>query len=283
MTYPNPMIDARAAARLATQRRVVWLDCRFSLADYSAGRRAWRRARIPGAQHLDMEIDLSGRKTGSNGRHPLPSAADMTRSLRRAGAKASDTLVLYDDNMAGAARAWWLSVFFGLTDVRVLDGGLAAWRSAGFPIDTRPSQAVSEGDISLTNGDSDLIVTVDALARHVRRGDACLVDAREAVRYRGEQEPIDPVPGRIPGAINLPWTTALLHGRMRSATAQRRRWRHIPSTVTPIMYCGSGVTASVNLLSMAIAGRPLGQLYAGSYSEWVADSSRRIARDSAVA
>lgn len=280
MRHTNPMIDARTAVKLATQQRVVWLDCRFSLADFSAGKRAWHRARIPGAQHLDMETDLAGPKTGSNGRHPLPSAEEMTRSLQRAGVNASDTLVLYDDNMAGVARAWWLTVFFGISNVRVLDGGLAAWRSAGFSVDTRPPPMPAAGSITLTAENRDLVVTVDELSQRIRRGGACLVDAREAVRYRGEQEPIDPVPGRIPGAINVPWTTALLRGQMQSEPAQRSRWRHIPWTVTPIMYCGSGVTASVNLLSMTVAGRPLGRLYAGSYSEWSADSTRRIERDS---
>ena len=280
----TPMISASAAKVLHTENTAVFIDCRFSLADHGAGVRDWYRLRIPGARHLHMENDLAGHCTGSNGRHPLPNPVQFEKSLRRVGINAGDTIVLYDDQrLAGAARAWWLMTYFGIRLVRILDGGFRAWRAAGGPVDaTIPAATVPTGDIGIKQPNRELVADKHEVIAALKRGRP-VVDAREPVRFRGEAEPIDPVAGRIPGATNRPWTdVTTTSGLVYPQAIQRARWRLAPTGQTPVLYCGSGVTASVNALSRVIAGLPPGAVYAGSYSEWCADPQLPIARDKAL-
>ena len=230
--------------------RVV--DCRFALGDPDAGRRAYRAGHIDGAVFLDLDTDLSGPVgEGLGGRHPLPSAEAFQAAARRAGIGAATTVVAYDDgNTGGAARLWWLLRHFGSDRVAVLRGGFAAWTGPTSDGD----EIVDPGDF-LTTPRTDDLVDVDGVAALLRHPQRLLVDARAPERYRGEVEPIDPVPGHIPGAVNVPFAGG------------------VPADVAGaeqelVVYCGSGVTACVVLLDLAAQGRDDAKLYAGSYSEW---------------
>ena len=276
----QPIISAQEALRRHIAGNARFIDCRFSLADHDAGVRDWTRLRVPNSQHLHMEHDLAGHCTGFNGRHPLPSSRAFETSLRRAGISGGDAIVLYDDQrLAGASRAWWLLRYFGVANVHIIDGGFRAWRAAGGPVTTTTPVKNRPGNIRIEATNESLIVTKSQIAASIS-GFQPIVDAREPVRFRGEAEPIDPIPGRIPTATNLPWTDVTTpEGFVYPEAMQRARWRLTPESPPPILYCGSGVTASVNALSRVIAGLCPGVLYAGSYSEWCSDPSMPIARD----
>lgn len=279
MAPSSPIIDIEQAADLTD---AVWLDCRFQLSDTDAGRRAWLAGRIPGAQHLDMESDLAGECSGRNGRHPLPDRASLQAALRRAGACEDRPLVAYDDQrLAGSARLWWLLNYFGCDRLRLLNGGFSAWRAAGREIDISAPVAATPGDLTLGDGDPAMLATMAEVADFSANGGAILIDAREPERFAGRHEPIDPVAGRIPGAINKPWLEVSNDdGTLKPAAFQRARWRDIGEDQAVVQYCGSGVTAAVNALSMVVAGRRPGKIYAGSFSEWCADPVNPVARDS---
>ncbi|MEM7277248.1 MAG: sulfurtransferase [Pseudomonadota bacterium] len=258
----------------------VVFDCRFSLASFAEGPAAFDEGHICGAEHLNMETDLSGPKTPGAGRHPLPEKAALQARLRAAGVNDDSHIVLYDSNrFAGAARAWWLLTYFGFKQVHILDGGLPAWEAAGEALDDTSSPTRPEGNVTLNEGNADMRV----LMTDVQAGlDASktLVDARELERFQGLAEPIDPVAGRIPGAVNLPWQgIADAQGLALSGAQLAARWDALQLAGTPVHYCGSGVTAAVNALSLALAGRDIGQMYCGSFSEWCAQESNTVEHD----
>ena len=254
-------------ARLRDGEAVVIADCRFQLADPEAGPKAWRAGHLPGSYHLHLDHDLSGPRTNQGGRHPLPTAEAFTATMRGIGLRHDMLLVACDDGShAGAARLWWLARYFGHRNTRVLDGGIAAWTRAGYPLD-EAAPASGYGDFSARPDDSMRIAFAGVQAR---RADLKLVDARDPRRYAGLEEPVDPRGGHIPGAWNLPWQGAMdAAGCMLDAAAQRQRWSLLAEdTRQPVMYCGSGVTACVNLLALEIAGIHGALLYAGSWSDW---------------
>jgi thiosulfate/3-mercaptopyruvate sulfurtransferase len=269
-----------AAQLRATTAATVIFDCRFSLMDHSMGQREFHSGHIPGAFHLDMEKDLAGEKTGTNGRHPLPLRLDLQKVLRAAGVDETTNVVIYDANrFAGAARAWWLMRFFGLTRVQLLDGGFAAWRDAGFDVESGSARPRAPGNITLAAGSRTMVARRNEILSDVRQGSGSLVDAREPARYAGLEEPIDPVAGRIPGARNLPWIDITDQaGRVAKADALRTLWEKTDTGEDPIVYCGSGVTASVVLLARTLAGLPGGRLYPGSWSEWCAHEQSPVER-----
>jgi thiosulfate/3-mercaptopyruvate sulfurtransferase len=219
---------------------VVVVDCRWSLTDPDAGRRAWEEGHVPGAAHLDVGRDLSG--PPGDGRHPLPSPAFIERAGIGPG-----TVVAYDEGNGGAARLWWLLRHFGHPDPRVLEGGWATWRG---PVSTDTAVATASSRFVPVERDDDIVTAEQILANP----GFDLVDARAPGRYRGEEEPIDPVAGHIPGARNVPFTQPL---------------SEIAAALGPdsVAYCGSGVTASVLVLAAASAGRSI-RLYPGSWSQW---------------
>jgi thiosulfate/3-mercaptopyruvate sulfurtransferase len=231
--------------------RYQFVDCRWELGKPESGRELYLGGHIPGASFLDVERELSA-PPGEGGRHPLPAGEDFAAAASRAGIGPGVLVVAYDQGMTGgAARLWWLLRHFGHDDVAVIDGGIAAWKGplrAGEE-DVEPSRFEPRP----RTGD-----TIDADELLARRGDPRLVvlDARAPERYRGEVEPIDPTPGHIPGARNLPYTDA-------SALPE-----DILAAEDIAVYCGSGVTACVDVLALAAAGRPDARLYAGSWSEW---------------
>jgi thiosulfate/3-mercaptopyruvate sulfurtransferase len=253
--------------------RLVLLDVRWRL-DAPDGRPAYREAHLPGAVYVDLERELAGPPGGVAGRHPLPPADRLQEAARRWGVRQDSVVVAYDDlGGMSAARAWWLLRDAGVRDVRVLDGGIAAWRRAGLPVESG-DVVPAPGDVTLRPG---LLPVLDADG--AAAFDGALLDARAGERYRGEVEPIDPRAGHIPGAISAPTAGNLdADGRFLPPEALRSRFTDLGVDLDgPVAaYCGSGITASHELLALAVAGVDAA-LYPGSWSAWSSDPSRPAA------
>lgn len=243
---------------------VVILDCRFNLADKSLGYQQYRESHLPGAFYFDLENDLSGAKGKHGGRHPLPNPEELAQKLRDAGVSQQSLVVVYDDSrMAYAARAWWLLRYLGHENVAILDGGYQAWCNAGGALDRREpfikGGTFKPGDPLVSYIDySELVENSDHLT---------VVDSRESRRYAGLEEPIDPVAGHIPGAVNYFWQEVTdEQGFIKPLDWQQQRWKELAGQEI-VVYCGSGVTACVNLLSLHLSGIQA-KLYPGSWSDW---------------
>lgn len=261
---------------------LVILDCRFALEDADYGQRSYAEGHIAGAHFADLERDLSGPVVkGRTGRHPLPDPQRLVERLREWGVDNDSQMVLYDDGPgAFAARAWWLLAWLGKRDaVFILDGGLKAWHAAHLPLSLDPP-ARREGAFS---GEPDMKLLIDAthLGKRLNDPTLTLIDARGLPRFRGEVELIDPVAGHIPGAQCAAFTDNLgADGRFLPADTLKQRFAEKLAGRSPqdlVAYCGSGVTACHNLFALALAGYPLGRLYAGSWSEWINDPQRGVA------
>ena len=283
MNFATLISAPQLAQRMATQE-VLIVDCRHDLADLQRGAREYAQGHIPGAIQADLQHDLSDLSKAGLGRHPLPDAAAFSAVLARWGWRAGLPVVAYDaaSGALAAARAWWMLRLSGARDVAVLDGGIAAWTAAGFPLSSEvPQRAPTTVDVRF---DPAQIVYTSQLRQLQQNPQMLLIDARAAARYRGEVEPIDPVAGHVPGAVNRPFSDNLAaDGRFKPAADLRAEFAallgaHAPQQV--IHMCGSGVTACHNLLAMAVAGLPGSRLYPGSWSEWVADPTRPVARGS---
>ena len=268
MPYTTIVAAAELAAHLHDPDWVI-VDCRFDLLDIAAGERRYAEGHVPGAVYAHLDRDLSGARqpAGEGGRHPLPSPADLTRTFGGWGIGRGVQVVAYDEQSGHyAARLWWLLRFMGHEAVAVLDGGWPGWLAAGLPVAAGASEA---GVARLFEGAPHF---EQAVAGEQIEGAPRLVDARAPERYRGETEPLDPVAGHIPGALNRPYTANWdAAGQWRAPAALLAEFLDLLGD-TPaeesVFYCGSGVSACVNLLAMARAGLPLGRLYAGSWSEW---------------
>jgi thiosulfate/3-mercaptopyruvate sulfurtransferase len=259
------------------------VDCRHELSNVDAGRQQYKGGHIPGAVFADTEHDLSGRKTGSNGRHPLPERAALEALFSSWGVGSQSQIVAYDASGGPfAARLWWLARWLGHARVAVLDGGWQAWMAA---TDWSSTEA-PEREPGRFVARASLAPALDAaqVLALLGRSDQPLVDARAAERYEGRVEPLDPVAGHIPGALNRPWQDNLEQGRFKSPDVLRRDFEQLlggkPITQVTVL-CGSGVTACHHLLAMEHAGLAGARLYPGSWSEWVADPSRPVATGAA--
>ncbi|WP_319462326.1 sulfurtransferase [Micromonospora sp. RTP1Z1] len=254
----------------------VLLDVRWRLVG-PPGRDDYAAGHLPGAVFVDLDTELCGRP-GAAGRHPLPDPAALQAALRAAGVRAGHPVVVYDggDGMA-AARAWWTLRWVGHRPVRVLHGGFPAWVAAGLPTSTEPPTP-TPGDVTVAPGALPVLDAGEA-ARLAAADSGVLLDVRAAPRYRGETEPIDPVAGHVPGAVNLPAPEYVTGGRFPAAEALRERFAAAGVVdTTPVgAYCGSGVTAAQAVLALHLAGRPDAALYVGSWSNWVADPARSVA------
>ncbi len=281
-------IPATGLTTLATPAQVhayldapdwVIVDCRHDLAKPDFGAAAFADNHLPGAQFLHLDNDLSGHKTGRNGRHPLPDADALAQRLGSIGIDNDTQVVAYDD--AGgmfAARLWWLLNWLGHSRVAVLDGGYQAWCRESKVL---TKQLSTPRPASFTPHVQPLAVDVDFVATHCGGAAIQLVDARSPDRFRGENETLDPVAGHIPGAINRFFKDNLQEdGRFKPANTLRAEFDALLTGRDPaqvVHHCGSGVTACHNVLAMEIAGLRGGRLYAGSWSEWCADGSRPVA------
>jgi len=280
MSRFDTLIQPHELARHLEDERWVLLDCRFDLANPSAGEAAFAAGHIPGAQYAHLDRDLSSPITSTSGRHPLPPAAQLAARLADWGVGNDSQVVAYDAaNSAHASRAWWLLRWLGHMDVAVLDGGLAAWKKAGLPVQTEVRTRARRPFVAKPR-DAAWLSTA-AVAQTVGTGEVALIDARGADRFAGQNETLDPVAGHVPGARNHPFPTNLdAENRFLPASQLRSRWSQTlagaPSAQAVLM-CGSGVTACHNLLALEIAGLAGGRLYAGSWSEWIRDPSRPVA------
>ena len=268
------LIDAASlAARLADVDPPSVLDVRWSLA--GPGRPVYLDGHIPGAAFVDLDRDLCG-APGPQGRHPLPDPAHLQDALRRAGVRQFHPVVVYDGGESqAAARLWWTLRWAGHEDVAVLDGGFAAWVAADRPVE--PGEAIPPpGDVVVRPGHMPML---DATAAAGVAAEGTLLDSRVAVRYAGEQEPIDPVAGHIPGAVNVPAARLIADdGTLRPPDELRRIFEDAGVGSGPVgAYCGSGVTAANTVLALHQAGFTDAALYAGSWSNWVADPDRPVA------
>lgn len=260
----------------------VIVDCRFVLSDPGAGRRAYATGHIPGARYAHLNEDLSSPITPASGRHPLPDPAVLAEKLGAWGIDRSKQVIAYDDSFgAMASRLWWLLRWLGHDAVALLDGGLPRWQREGHPM-TTDLPAVTPARFAPQER-HDMWVDAATVAQAVTQEDWLVMDARAEERYNGEVEPLDPVAGHVPGAINLPFEDNLhLSGRFSSPEELHSLYAGLMENVPPgqvIQMCGSGVTACHNILAMEHAGLHGARLYAGSWSEWIRDPSRPIARD----
>lgn len=260
-------ISAEELQQLDLNNTVIF-DCRFSLTDKDKGRNLYLDGHMPTAFHLDMEMDLSGPKELHGGRHPLPDPETFVSKMQQCGVNDNSLIVAYDDNrLAGAARLWWLLKLYGHTRIKLLDGGFSAWQDADFPV-AQEIPTTNKGNFSADLNPS-LIVDRHWIRQYAGDKETTLIDSREAPRYLGLEEPIDPIAGHIPGAINSPWQLVTNEaGFVKSQEQQKLIWQSLPISNSPVAYCGSGVTACVNLLSLSLSGIENGRLYAGSWSDW---------------
>ena len=257
-------------------------DCRHDLAQPElAGPEAYAAGHLPGAYFLHLDRDLSGAKTGRNGRHPLPDPEVFAQTMRAFGVSEDTQVVAYDEGSGMfAARLWWLLRWIGHARAAVLDGGIAAWQKAGGLLDAAVPASPSPGQLSVQLQD----ITIDAptLLANLGAPSPVVVDARAPDRFRGENETLDPVGGHIPGARNRFFRDNLgPDGRFKPAEALREEWLNVlagASADAVVSQCGSGVTACHNLLAMELAGLRGARLYPGSWSEWCADPQRPVAR-----
>jgi thiosulfate/3-mercaptopyruvate sulfurtransferase len=273
------LISASSLAAHLDDAGWVVCDCRHDLADTGAGRRAYRESHIPGARFVHLDEDLSAPKTGRNGRHPLPDAGQFARRLGELGIDRAKQVVAYDASGGYyAARLWWMLRWLGHEAAAVLDGGWNAWTAAGLPVTVEAPAATPA--LFEARPRTGLAVSADSLTG----GSRLLIDARAPNRYRGENETLDPVAGHIPGAANRFFQLNLdASGRFKPPAALRAEFEAVLGANAPagvVHYCGSGVTACHNLLAMEIAGLAGSRLYPGSWSEWVSDPSRGVARGS---
>ncbi len=270
MTNPQFIVSPEWLFEHLEDPQVVIVDCRFSLADPKLGQQQYQASHIKGSYYLDLNQDLSSPVGEHGGRHPLPNTDDLADKLAEIGVNSPRTLVVaYDDSrFAFASRLWWLLRYLGHEQVAVLDGGFTGWQKAGYPVTDvtpNPRNATFVPQIK-----PEQVVDIIAVKNRKNLPTVVLVDSRESDRYRGEREPIDKIAGHIPGAVNYPWLEVTdSSGYLLPQIEQRRRWENIAQSEEILVYCGSGVTACVNLLSLAIAGIDKGKLYAGSWSDWI--------------
>jgi thiosulfate/3-mercaptopyruvate sulfurtransferase len=278
MPILDTLVDTQVLASHLDGREWVVVDCRFDLAKPDAGHADYERGHIPGAIYANLDRDLAGQRTGSNGRHPLPDPMEMAQKLGCWGVNSGTQIVAYDaQGGIFAARLWWLARWLGHQNVAVLDGGLQRWTAENRPLSTEiPEARPATFEARSTDGWVDAKFVLENLDR------ITLLDARAPDRFRGENETLDPVGGRIPGARNRFYRDNLdPTGKFKLPATLKEEFAPLLKGAKQdciVHSCGSGVSACHNLLAMEIAGMPGSLLYSGSWSEWCSDSRRPVAR-----
>lgn len=277
------LIDAHSLMGKIPSSNYLVFDVRHDLADHAAGRAAYEQGHIPGAIFLDHEHQLSAPKTGKNGRHPMPSLHDFAAFMRSQGLTPQSQVVAYDGgNGMYASHLWWMLRWLGHDKVAVLNGGWPAWLGAGGASDIVATIPVSAGEQVVAGQAAMPTVDVQAVLSNIQSPAFTVVDARAANRYRGEVEPMDPVAGHIPGALNRPSSLNVQEdGRFKPADQLRSEFDSLLQGVpaqSVVHQCGSGISACHNLFAMELAGLQGSAVYPGSWSEWCSDPSRPVAR-----
>ncbi|CAM5195126.1 Thiosulfate/3-mercaptopyruvate sulfurtransferase OS=Castellaniella defragrans OX=75697 GN=HNR28_003174 PE=4 SV=1 [Castellaniella defragrans] len=282
------LIQAEALRARLTRPGCLVFDVRHELADHEAGRRAYEAGHVPGALYLDHEVQLSAPRTGRNGRHPLPERSEFAALMRSQGLTARTEVVVYDaGNSMFAAHLWWMLRWLGHEAVSVLDGGWAAWQAIHGEVETgtrtpRLSEAQAIQSQVLSGKPSMPVVDARAVLANLDEHRLTVVDARAPERFSGEVEPMDPVGGHIPGAINRPFKLNLeADGCFKSPAALREEFESLLGDRLDrgiVHQCGSGITACHNLFAMELAGLRGSALYSGSWSEWCSDPARPVAK-----
>jgi len=278
--YSNTLVTTEDLAAHLDDPNWVILDCRFTLTDTEAGRQAYEKAHIPGARYVHLDDDLSAPVSETTGRHPLPDPRELAEKLCGWGVGVNKQVVVYDDSYgAMAVRLWWMMRWLGHPGVALLDGGYPKWLREKRPVNAdipTPHKATCA-----CLPEPSQIVGADEVMRASREGDQIIIDARPDRRFTGEFEPLDPVAGHVPGAINWPFDENLdVDGTFLPPEALRENYQALlkgKPTWQAIHMCGSGVTACHNILAMEIAGLPGSRLYPGSWSEWITDPARPVA------
>jgi thiosulfate/3-mercaptopyruvate sulfurtransferase len=275
MSDYSDIIEVHPLAELLADEKIVIVDCRFYLGKENAGRQVYMEGHIPSAQYVHLTEDLSGPLSPGSGRHPLPSEDSMIRLFSNLGISSHTQVIAYDDAKGiAASRLWWMLRYFGHDKVAVLNGGIPAWKAAGLPL----VPGVEEKAPVIFEGETnpELLIQMEEV-----KSVKLLVDSRLPERYRGEIEPIDPIAGHIPRAINFYYQKNYDEdGRLLSPSIIRKQFESLLGEIPPseaAFYCGSGVTACNNLLALAYSGLGNGKHYVGSWSEWVGNPLNPIA------
>jgi thiosulfate/3-mercaptopyruvate sulfurtransferase len=275
MNFYTDIIEVQPLAGLLNNDQVVIVDCRFYLGEEDAGRLSYEEGHIPSAQYVHLDNDLCRPLSTGSGRHPLPTIDDMIWLFSRLGVSADTQVVAYDDaNGIAASRFWWMLRYMGHDKVAVLNGGMPAWKAIGLPL----VSGIENNDPVIFSGNprSELLVQMKGV-----QSERMLVDSRLPERYRGEIEPIDPIAGHIPGAVNFYYQKNYDEdGRFLSPSIIRKQFEKLLGDLPPsevAFYCGSGVTACNNLLALAYSGLGDGKHYVGSWSEWSSNPLNPIA------
>lgn len=277
----SPLISAGDLSSASGSTDTLVVDCRFDLARPEAGRAAYALGHVPGACYADLNLDLSAPVRPGAGRHPLPAPGALIDLFSGWGIAPGVTVVAYDDSGGAiAARLWWLLRWMGHRSVRLLDGGWQAWCAGGHPVSQQPC-APRRARFEGAPNQMPVADTAEVL-RRLRDPNLLLIDARSSDRFKGFSEPIDPVAGHVPGALNAPYQANLTpSGTFKDSVALASAWRPLLEGRRPqdvVVMCGSGVTACHNLLAMEVAGFPGNRLYPGSWSEWITDVRRPVER-----
>lgn len=279
MTFSTLIEPGQLAAHLDDGDWVVF-DCRFDLGDTGKGRRDYQAGHIPGARYAHLDEHLAGPIVPGSGRHPLPDPDGFIVWLASQGVSNDSQVVVYDDGAGAiASRLWWmLRHWLGHPACALLQGGWAAWQAAGLATETGEPAAIA-GEFVATPDDQ-AVITTEALAQALQDGSVRLLDARMPPRFKGEMEPLDPVAGHVPGAVNLPFPVNLVDGLFDAPASLRARYQAAldgKAAEQAVLMCGSGVTACHDLLAMDIAGLSGARLYVGSWSAWCSDPARPAA------
>lgn len=269
MSQQSSIVSCEWLAGQLSNPQVVIIDCRFRLGQPDWGEQAYQIAHIPGAYYLNLDQDLSSPVATHGGRHPLPDLSHLAEKLASMGIVFGETLVVaYDDmRFAFASRLWWLLRYLGHENVALLDGGWTAWEKQGYPVTNDPCKARSGAFSPKVH--TDWIVDIEGVKTRKHLPSVVLVDSRDSDRYRGEHEPIDPIAGHIEGAINSPWKQVTNEqGYLLPFEQLQTLWQDYQNAQEIIVYCGSGVTACVNLFCLDLVGIPNAKLYPGGWSDW---------------
>ena len=271
------IVSLKWLAEHSNDSNMVIADCRFMLGKPDAGREAYELDHIPGAVYVDLEKNLCGPIREHGGRHPLPDMGSFSQWLGQIGIDKNSVVVAYDDQGgAMASRFWWMLQFLGHEHVYVLESGYSQWKASGYPVDSDiPERSAKHFTPSVKTA---MLISVHDVRQKLDQDGVVLIDSREEPRYLGLQEPIDPVAGHIPGAINSFWKESLNEtGSWKSPEEQAARFQHLDQENEIIVYCGSGVTACPNVLALREAGFPRVRLYLGSWSDWISYEENPVA------